>query len=108
VRQPEPAARDRIERERDRVVHRIGSMPIGRLDAATRESVRVSAQRIVDLTPDPDRPPGTQLPPVGASAAAAQLSLVVQDYLDMRTAASDDAAVAEVAEILTQLRRSLP
>jgi len=29
----------------------------------------------------------------------------VRDYLDMRTAASNDAAVAET---LTQLRRSLP
>jgi len=98
------AARD-IETERDRIVTRLTTLPIGRIDEALIERVRDAAQRIVDLTPDPSRPPSASMPKVGASALGAQVTIAVRDYLDMRTAASNDAAVAET---LTQLRRSLP
>lgn len=94
-----------IEIEADRIVNRLTTMPIGRIDEALIERVRDAAQRIVDLTPDPSRPPSASMPKVGASALGAQVAVAVRDYLDMRTAAFDDAAVAE---ILTQLRRSLP
>ena len=101
------AARD-IETERDRIVTRLTTLPIGRIDEALIERVRDAAQRIVQLTPDSARPSNASMPKVGPSALGSQVMVAVRDYLDMRTAASDDAAVAEVAEILTQLRRSLP
>jgi len=91
--------------EADRIVNRLTTMPIGRIDEALTERVRDAAQRIVDLTPDPSRPPKVRMPKVGTSALGAQVAVAVRDYLNMRTAASNDAAVAEV---LTQLRRSLP
>jgi hypothetical protein len=94
-----------IEIEADRIVNRLTTMPIGRIDEALIERVRDAAQQIVDLTPDPSRPPSASMPKVGASALGAQVAVAVRDYLDMRTAASDDAAVAK---ILMQLRRSLP
>lgn len=94
-----------VEIEADRIVNRLTTMPIGRIDEALIERVRDAAQRIVDLTPDPSRPPSASMPKVGASALGAQVAIAVRDYLDMRTAASDDAAVAK---ILMQLRRSLP
>lgn len=94
-----------IDVEADRIVNRLTTMPISRVDEALIERVRDAAQRIVDLTPDPSRPPTAHMPRVGASALGAQVAIAVRDYLEMRTAASDDAAVAEV---LTQLRRSLP
>lgn len=94
-----------IEIEADRIVNRLTTMPIGRIDEALIERVRDAAQHIVDLTPDPSRPPSASMPKVGASALGAQVAIAVRDYLDMRTAASDDAAVAK---ILMQLRRSLP
>ena len=96
---------EEVDVEADRIVNRLTTMPIGRIDEALIERVRDAAQRIVDLTPDPSRPPNASMPRVGASALGAQVAIAVRDYVDMRTAASDDAAVAEV---LTQLRRSLP
>lgn len=100
--------RETIQVEADRVIDRLTGMPITRVDEAVRISVRDAAQRIVDRTPDPERPADARVPIVGPSALGAQLAVVVRDYLETTTAASDDAAVAEVAEVLTQLRRSLP
>lgn len=96
---------EEIDVEADRIVNRLTAMPIAKIDEVLIERVREAAQRIVDLTPDPSRPPNARMPRVGASAIGAQVAIAVRDYVDMRTAASDDAAVAE---ILTQLRRSLP
>ena len=96
---------EEIDVEADRIVNRLTAMPIAKIDEALIERVREAAQRIVDLTPDPSRPPNASMPRVGASALGAQVAIAVRDYVDMRTAASDDAAVAE---ILTLLRRSLP
>ncbi len=80
-------------------------MPMNRVDEAVSLSVRDAAQQIVERTADPTRPDSAQVPIVGASALGAQIAVVVRDYLETTTAASDDAAVAEV---LTELRRSLP
>ena len=96
---------EEITVEADRVANRLTAMPIAKIDEALIERVRDAAQRIVDLTPDPSRPPNASMPRVGASALGAQVAVAVRDYVEVRTAASDDAAVAE---ILTQLRRSLP
>ncbi len=94
-----------IRTELARVNSRLETTPVARIDHAFIEQVRAAAQRIVDLTPDPSRPTGSLLTEVGPTALAAQLTVIVRDYLDMRTAASDDAAVAET---LIDLRRSLP
>lgn len=80
-------------------------MPLTRINDEVVATVREAALRIVELTPDPDRPSHAVLPVAGPTALAAQLSVVVRDYVNMRTAASDDAAVAQV---LSDLRRSLP
>ena len=96
---------EEIDVEADRIVNRLTALPIAKIDEALIERVRDAARRIVDLTSDPARPPNASMPRVGASALGAQVAIAVRDYVDMRTAASDDAAVAE---ILTQLRRSLP
>lgn len=91
--------------EVERVASRLDTMPMAKMDDDVRSLVQDHAARIVALTHDLSRPANWQLPVLGPTALAAQLRLVVQDYLDMRTAASEDAAVAE---ILIDLRRSLP
>jgi len=98
-------SRDAIIVESERVRSRLETMPLSRVDAKAVADVRAAALRIVELTPDPDRPTDAVLPVAGPTALAAQIGVVVRDYLDMRTAASDDAAVAQV---LSDLRRSLP
>ena len=94
-----------IIREVDRVAARLDTMPMSKVDDGLCSLVQASAAGIVALTHDPQRPEDWRLPIVGPTALAAQLRLVVRDYLNMRTAASEDAAVAQ---ILIDLRRSLP
>ena len=99
-----------IQTELNRITHRLQTMPLARIDESVISLVNASARRIVDLTPDPTRPADAVLPLVGPTALAAQLTIVVRDYLDTTsgnetTAASEDAAVVET---LTELRRSLP
>lgn len=97
--------REEIQTECERIVHRLSTMPVTRIDAAVIDAVRLSAQQIVDATTNPQRPPHAQVPAVQPSGLAAQIQVVVRDYLDTQTAASEDAAVAKV---LIDLRRSLP
>lgn len=94
-----------IDAELRRVVTRLETTPVARISDLIISLVRTAAADIVGHTPDPDRPSDAALPLVGPTALASQLTIVVQDYVNMRTAASEDAAVAE---ILTELRRSLP
>lgn len=97
--------RELIAVETGRVSSRLESLPLTKMNDDVITHVRAAALRIVAMTPDPERPEDVDLPPAGPTALAAQLSVVVRDYLNMRTAASQDAAVAEV---LSDLRRSLP
>lgn len=97
--------RQEIATEASRITDRLDAMPIARADARVQELVRHAAQQIVDLTPDPARPPQAQVPLVRPSALGSQIAVVVRDYLKMTTAASTDAAVAK---LVTDLRRSLP
>jgi hypothetical protein len=94
-----------IEVEASRVSSRLQEMPLQRIDDAVAESVRAAAQSIVDLTTERQRPTGARLPALAPSGLAAQINVVVTDYLHSTTATSEDAAVVE---ILTELRRSLP
>ena len=102
---PESVTVELVTVEVERVVGRLDTMPTAKVDDDVCSLVQDRAARIVALTHDPHRPADWQLPILGPTALAAQLRLVVQDYLDKRTAASEDAAVAE---ILIDLRRSLP
>ena|GEM_PF-912685 len=94
-----------IDVELRRVVTRLETTPVARISDEVMSLVQAAALGIVGHTPDPDRPTDAALPLVGPTALASLLTIVVQDYLKMRTAASEDAAVAE---ILIDLRRSLP
>lgn len=99
-----------IHTELDRITHRLQTMPMARIDESVISMVNAAARRIVDLTRDPARPADASLPRVGPTALAAQLTIVVRDYLENRsdnatTAASEEAAVVET---LIDLRRSLP
>lgn len=95
----------RIDVELRRVVARLESLPVTKIEDGVAQLVQSAAAGIVDHTPDPYRPSDAVIPFVGPTALAAVISVAVRDYLDMRTAASNDAAVAQT---LTQLRRSLP
>ncbi len=94
-----------INVELHRLTSRLETMPLSKVAQDVITKVQVAAAGIVMLTPDPERPSDAVIPPLGPTALAAQILVTVHDYLDKRTAASDDAAVAE---ILIDLRRSLP
>ena len=97
--------REPLKRELERLANRLETMPASRIDQDVIDRVHATAQRIVALTQGADRPDTAILPRVEASALAAQLTVVVRDYEETTTAASDDAAVAQY---LIDLRRSLP
>ena len=97
--------REQLERELERLANRLETMPASRIDRDVIDRVHVTAEQIVALTQGTDRPDTAVLPPVEASALAAQLTVVVRDYWETTTAASDDAAVAQ---FLIDLGRSLP
>ena len=80
-------------------------MPASRIHEDVIDRVHAMAEQIVALTQGTDRPDTAVLPRVEASALAAQLTVVVRDYWETTTAASDDAAVAQY---LIDLRKSLP
>ncbi len=98
-------SREQLERELERLARRLETMPASRIDEDVIDRVHATAEEIVALTDDPDRPDTAVLPRVEASALAAQLTVVVRDYRETTTAASDDTAVAQH---LIDLRRSLP
>ena len=97
--------REQLERELERLANRLETMPASRIDRDVIDRVHATAEQIVALTRGTDQPDTAVLPPVGASALAAQLTVVVRDYWETTTAASDDAAVAQY---LIDLGRSLP
>ena len=97
--------REQLERELERLANRLETMPASRIDEDVIDRVYATATQIVALTHGTDRPDTAVLPRVEASALAAQLTVVVRDYWETTTAASDDAAVAQY---LIDLRKSLP
>ena len=97
--------REQLERELERLANRLEAMPASRIHEDVIDRVHATAEQIVALTQGTDRPDTAVLPRVEASALAAQLTVVVRDYWETTTAASDDAAVAQY---LIDLRKSLP
>lgn len=102
---------DDIDLQTQRLIDRLETMTLSRIDDDVIALVHEAAERIVALTDDPDRPAAAALPVVGSTAIAAQLRIVVDDYRRMRfrpqttMAASEDAAIIQ---ILKELRGSLP
>ena len=97
--------REQLERELERLANRLETMPASRIHEDVIDRVHATAEQIVALTQGTDRPDTAVLPRVEAPALAAQLTVVVHDYWETTTAASDDAAVAQY---LIDLRKSLP
>ena len=97
--------REQLERELERLANRLATMPASHIHQDVIDRVHATAEQIVALTQGTDRPDTAVLPRVEASALAAQLTVVVRDYWETTTAASDDAAVAQY---LIDLRKSLP
>ena len=97
--------REQLERELERLANRLETMPASRIHEDVIDRVHAMAEQIVALTQGTDRPDTAVLPRVEASALAAHLTVVVHDYWETTTAASDDAAVAQY---LIDLRKSLP
>ena len=97
--------REQLERELERLANRLETMPASRIHEDVIDRVHATAEQIVALTQGTDRPDTAVLPRVEDSALAAQLTVVVRDYWETTTAASDDAAVAQY---LIDLRKSLP
>ncbi|MCF8530101.1 MAG: hypothetical protein K9G05_02540 [Candidatus Nanopelagicales bacterium] len=91
--------RELMTTELDRITRRLTGINLTRLLPVV-PVVYACAQAILDLTPGTYPP----LPVVGAPAASAQLSVIVQDYLAQPSTDNDGA----VAGLLTQLRRDLP
>ena len=76
-----------IDVELRRVVTRLDTTPVSRISDEVVALVHTAAAGIVGHTPDLNRPSDAVLPLVGPTALASQLTIVVQDYLNMRTAA---------------------
>jgi hypothetical protein len=98
--------RDDVSTELRRVVDRLNSLPLSKVEPLRDDCHHVAAL-IVDQTRQhaPTVPSGETLPMVGSTAAGAQLSVVGRDYL---AAAPDSADHTIVLAALTDLRRSLP
>jgi hypothetical protein len=99
---------DDIARELRRVVDRLSSAPLTRIEPLLPHCHDV-ATFLVERTRaiDPHVPIDVPLPAVGATAAGAQLAVVGRDYL----AAAERAGVVEADEVLVRLidlRRQLP
>ena len=104
-------ALDDVERELGRVVDRLNSLPLGRVEPLIPRCHEVAltilaATRAVGG----DLPSGAVLPQVGAQAAGAQLAVVGADFLRAAHQVPDPAPtpVDDVLTALTALRHSLP
>lgn len=89
--------------ELDRITTRVVSLNLTRLGSSAA-TIHLCAQAIVDLTYSPTK----FLPEVSATALAAQLTVVVRDYLTLTAAGSNVEADMRVAGLLKNLRRDLP
>ena len=93
--------RAELERERERVVHRLASMPLVRATGCV-ELVHTAAMRLVELAGERDP---ADLPVLAPQGLAAQVAVVSADLLALPDDADRDAAALAV---LTELRRALP
>lgn len=92
--------RDDFQTELNRVVERLRTMPLTKLQTCTPDAWG-TAQQILLLTPD--TPP--QLPQIADHACGDQFAVIGQDFLK---SANEEAAIAEATAALIELRRILP
>jgi len=102
---------DDIERELGRVVDRLNSLPLSKVEPLVPRCHEV-AETLVTATRaiGGDVPVDAFLPQVGAQAAGAQLAVVGADFLTAARLAPDGAPgpLESVLDALTELRRALP
>lgn len=87
------------DRELERVVDRLRTMPLHRLDVAAPLADKACRAMLAVIGDEHD------LPRLGAHAAGDQVAVIATDALGR---ARDDDARARIVAILTDLRRSLP
>ena len=99
---------DDVEREVQRVVDRLNSMPLARASAATSD-VYAAAGVLLEQTRhlDPEVPKGASLPELGPQGLGAMIAVLGQDWLDAARASSGP-DVDPVLDALVTLRRALP
>lgn len=98
--------RERLGRELQRVRDRLGTLSIPRL-AAVADQVYDAANVVTSAALRLEGRPISALPRLGDEVVSAQLAVAVNDLLAAARIA-DQQVLAECAEILTDLRRSLP
>jgi hypothetical protein len=97
-----------IERELDRVVDRLNSMPLTRAGAASpdcRRAALVLVEQTRLLTDD--IPPDATLPDLGPQGLGSMLAVLGGDYLAAARASSEP-DLGPVLDALVELRRALP
>jgi len=95
------AVREDIARELERIVDRLGSMPLTRA-IGCEEVVHSTAAAIVDLTGEH---PSAALPHLQVHALGSMVAVVGRDYLNIP---ENDERDQQVLDLLIALRRALP
>ncbi|MCX8527627.1 MAG: hypothetical protein ORN20_05745 [Candidatus Nanopelagicales bacterium] len=95
------AVREDIVRELERIVDRLGSMPLTRAHECEAR-VHSTAEAIVDLTAERS---SRELPHLKAHALGPMVAVVGRDYLDIP---GNDERDQQVLDLLIALRRALP
>lgn len=104
----EAAALHEVERELDRVVDRLMSMPLGKASTAASD-VMAAAEALLNECRrlDPQVPAHATLPTLAPQGFGPMIAVLGTDWLaSARTSADPDADA--VLDILVRLRRSLP
>ncbi len=99
----EQVAKSEFETELSRVIHRLEVLPIRHHDIAYALTL-TAAQTLRDWTVEVDPTGPRELPQLAPRMASAQLSVMARDFLTTGSSTQVTAA----AELLTELRRSLP
>lgn len=97
-----------VERELNRVVDRLTTMPLTRATSA-QAPVRQAAAQLVDLTRSVGGtvPPDAQVPDLATHALGALIAVLGRDFLAAARAATDP-DLDPALEALVSLRRALP
>lgn len=104
----EPASLHDVERELDRVVDRLMSMPLAKASTATPDVVAAAAALLVQCRlVDPAVPEDASLPSLAPQGYGPLIAVLGHDWLaDARTSLEADSDA--VLDILVGLRRALP
>ncbi len=102
------AGLEAVDRELQRVVDRLNSMPLAKAATAS-DDVRVAAEVLLEQLRrlDPAVPPDATLPDLGPQGLGAMIAVLGQDWQDAARASSDP-DTGTVLDALVELRRALP